>query len=380
MTEEKILFVDDEPHVLQSMKRQFRKRFALHTAGGGEEALALLKENGPFAVVVSDMRMPGMNGVELLSRVKDLYPDTVRIMLTGNADQDTAIEAVNTGQIFRFLTKPCPTSLLVTSLALALHQYRLITAERELLQKTLKGAVSVLAELLSQANPTAFSASLRVKKIVVQLADRLGIEEGWQFELAALVSQIGCVSLPSDIINKVYVGLELNDEEAAMWEEHPLVAARMLEKIPRLERPTRMVALQQLAYDRYTPEIEDQEYEEVILGAQMLKAVIDYDILLNQGEASRKALEIMQRRNGRYNPALLDALQQIKIDYADQVLVLRVREVAVGMIADEDVVAKNGALIIPKGQKITWPVLKGLSNFARQVGIMEPLRMRQDQG
>lgn len=132
---EKILFVDDETNILQAIQRQLRKRFDLATAEGGDEALRILKEQGPFAVIISDMRMPNMNGVELLALVKELHPDTVRLMLTGNADQETAMEAVNSGQIFRFLTKPCPPATLITALALALSQYRLITAERSSCKK-----------------------------------------------------------------------------------------------------------------------------------------------------------------------------------------------------------------------------------------------------
>ncbi|MDH3748454.1 MAG: response regulator [Gammaproteobacteria bacterium] len=103
----KILFVDDEPNVLQSIRRSLRKQFDLDTAEGGEEALRMLKANGTYAVIVSDMRMPGMNGVELLSQARKDSPDTVRMMLTGNADQQTAVDAVNHGDIFRFLNKPC---------------------------------------------------------------------------------------------------------------------------------------------------------------------------------------------------------------------------------------------------------------------------------
>jgi DNA-binding NtrC family response regulator len=105
---EKILFVDDEPNVQESIKRQLHKRFEIATAEGADEALRILKEKGPFAVIVSDMRMPHMTGVEILALTKDLYPDMARLMLTGNADQESATEAVNTVQIFRFLTKPCP--------------------------------------------------------------------------------------------------------------------------------------------------------------------------------------------------------------------------------------------------------------------------------
>ena len=223
---EKILFVDDEENILQSIKRELRKRFDIYTAEGGALALETLKNNGPFAVIVSDMRMPVMDGIQLLSTVKDLYPDTVRLMLTGNADQETAIEAVNKGQIFRFLNKPCPTSVLVTAIALAQRQYRLITAEKELLDKTLKGTITVLSELLSLANPIAFSSGLRIKNLVVHLAEQLHLPNLWQFEIAALMSQIGCVTLPHDILNKFYAGQPLDPEEEAMYRNHPQVGAQ----------------------------------------------------------------------------------------------------------------------------------------------------------
>ena len=144
MTDYDILFVDDELRILQAFERQLRKRFSIRTAESAQEALKILEVDGPCAVIVSDMWMPGMDGIELLARVKNLYPDTVRIMLTGNADQETAIEAVNCGQIFRFLTKPIPPEALTNSLDLAIREYRLITAEKELLSQTLKGSVNVL--------------------------------------------------------------------------------------------------------------------------------------------------------------------------------------------------------------------------------------------
>jgi len=102
----KVLLVDDETNVLQAYTRVLRRRFDLEVAQGGAEALESLARSGPFAVIVSDMRMPGMDGVELLAQVRERFPDTTRIMLTGNADQATAMAAVNLGAIFRFLTKP----------------------------------------------------------------------------------------------------------------------------------------------------------------------------------------------------------------------------------------------------------------------------------
>ncbi|MFN2354083.1 MAG: response regulator, partial [Desulfopila sp.] len=205
---EKILFVDDEPHVLDSMRRQLRKRFQVITAPSGTEALEKIKHEGPIAVVVSDMRMPEMDGIELLSLIKELSPDTVRLMLTGNADQETAMEAVNKGQIFRFLTKPCPVSMLAPSLALALRQHRLITAEKELLDKTLKGSIKVLSDLLSFSKPAAFSAGVRIRSLVLEIAQKIDYKNSWQLEIAALMSQIGCITLPGEIMDTMDDGTD----------------------------------------------------------------------------------------------------------------------------------------------------------------------------
>ena len=125
---EKILLVDDEANILEGYQRQLRKKFEVHIALGGEQGLKTLRAQGPFAVVVSDCRMPGMDGNQFLSCVRQFHQDTVRMMLTGNTGQDTAMEAVNQGAIFRFLTKPCSPETLYNALKAGVKQYRLITA------------------------------------------------------------------------------------------------------------------------------------------------------------------------------------------------------------------------------------------------------------
>ncbi|BHH85913.1 HD domain-containing phosphohydrolase [Desulforhopalus sp. 52FAK] len=373
---EKILFVDDESHVLQSIKRQLRKRFTLEIAEGGAAALKVLEEKGPFAVIVSDMRMPGMNGVELLAKVKDLYPNTVRMMLTGNADQETAMEAVNTGHIFRFLTKPCPPATFITSLALAQRQYRLLNAEKELLQQTLRGSVSVLSELLGIANPLAFSSAGRIKHFVVQLAEKFSLPGSWQYEVAALVSQIGCITLPGDVLNKMYSGIDLSAEEQEMYERHPDVGAKLLEKIPRLENVSRMIALQLLSFEDYTEDFADVEVEEVIAGAQILRVVIDFDRQIFRGANRGEAISWLRKQRDQYNPKYIDALAEIKMNYEVQTISVKVQELTVGMVPIQDVLAKNGAMIIPKGQAISWSLLQGLGNFVKQIGVVEPITVQ----
>ena len=376
MTNETLLFVDDEPNVLKSMERQLRKRFTVLTAAGGDSALQLLKEQGPVAVIISDMRMPGMDGIQLLAKVKDLYPDIVRIMLTGNADQETAIEAVNTGHIFRFLTKPCSTSVLVTSLALALRQHRLMTAEKELLKQTLKGSRKVLSELLSLANASAFSSGYRIKGPVIEMSTVLNLPHLWRYEIAALMSQVGCITLPDEILKKAHGGEVLSEEELETFTNHPKVGAKLVGQIPRLEQVAAMIALQLRRFDEYGEE-EEEIAEEVLLGAQILKAVIDYDLLRHQGNSHGEALKTLRGDSGAYNPVVLDLFTKINLEaQKTKIISIHFKDIRPGMVAEDDVFAQNSALIIPKGQEITWPVIKGLSNFIKHIGIQEPFRVR----
>lgn len=372
---DKILFVDDEVQILNSMKRQLRKRFQVVTAESGQEALEMMKSEGPFSVVVSDMRMPVMDGVQLLTTIKDMYPDTVRMMLTGNADQETAIEAVNKGQIFRFLNKPCPTSMLVTSLALAQRQYRLITAERELLDSTLKGSVKVLSELLSFANPAVFSSGLRIRSMVVQIAEELALDQIWQLEIAALMSQIGCVTLPAEITNKVYADLDLDAEEEEMYANHPQAGARLLQNIPRMEGVTAIIGNQLKDYSEYDQ--EEQEEEEIHLGAQILRVVIDYDRLLFQGKNHGEATHSLQEKKNVYNPLIVKQLGKLKkTEEVSRIVSLMIKDLAIGMVTEDDIHAQNETLLAPKGQELSWPVIQGLQNFAKKVGVKEPVRVR----
>jgi DNA-binding NtrC family response regulator len=119
---EKILFVDDDPGVQAFYQDYLRETFSVQTAGDADEALALVRSQGPYAVIVSDMNMPGMNGIDLLIKVQELAPDTVRVMLTGDAEQQTAMRAINQGHIFQFLTKPCPLEALASTLRNSLRQ------------------------------------------------------------------------------------------------------------------------------------------------------------------------------------------------------------------------------------------------------------------
>ena len=372
----KILFVDDDPNILAAHKRGLRKYFELDLALGGEEGIVAIRELGPYAAVVSDLRMPGMNGIEFLARVRELSPDTVRLMLTGNADLDAAMAAVNEGNIFRFLTKPVQTEMLIKALQAALEQYRLITAEHDLLQKTLSGSIKVLTDVLSLVNPIAFSRASRLKRYVRQIAVRLGASVTWQFELAAMLSQIGCVILPPDTLEKVYAAQPLSENEEKMFASHPNVAYELLVNIPRLDSVAHIIARQMEPFSRNSSTNPPKDRDVVSLGGQILKVALDFDQLISRGMSIEEAVGELQKRPGECDPLIVAALENIEVVPPEMaVRNVALRELQIRMIFDEDVRTAAGTLVVAKGQEVTFPVLEHLRRFAQTAQIAEPVRV-----
>jgi CheY-like chemotaxis protein len=177
----RILCVDDEPHVLEGLRDSLRRSFDVRVPESGAEGLALLERDPDgYAVVISDMRMPVMSGAAFLSQVRRVAPNAVRLPLTGYADVDAAIRAVNDGQLFRFLTKPCPPEELLRACAAALGQHRLMVAERVLLEQTLRCSIKALTDVLALTNPAAFGRGARPKAAVRMLAQQSGLADSWE--------------------------------------------------------------------------------------------------------------------------------------------------------------------------------------------------------
>lgn len=362
----KILCVDDEPNVLQAFERQLRKQFEIQTALGPEEGLRMISESGPFAVVVSDLRMPGMNGVDFLTRVRKMTPETVRVMLTGEADLTAAMMAVNEGNIFQFLTKPCPSDMLAHTLDAALEQYRLITAERDLLERTVQGCIGMLVETLSLVNPTAFSRTHRIRRYVRDLAKQLKLENAWQYELAATLSQIGCVVVPPEVMEKCHLKLPLTQKEQEIVAAHSRVGHQLLAKIPRLESVAQMVAMQGSGWPG------GESSDAVLIGANLLRVALDFDELSQHGK-SLEAIQYMRQRR-EYNPQFIEALRQLHMEgAASQIRLVTLEELKPSMIMESDLFSKTGLLLLTKGQEVTESAIARLHSFAAFFGIAEPI-------
>jgi CheY-like chemotaxis protein len=362
---EKILLVDDDNNILDGYRRSLSREFVMETAMGGEQALKLAADNGPYAVVVSDMRMPGMDGIQLLSKIKAQSPDTIRVMLTGNADMETAINAINEGSIFRFLNKPCSKEMMAKTLTAALVQYRLVTAEKQLLEQTLSGSIQVLTEVLSLVNPAAFSRAERARRYIHHIVTSMKLPNVWQYEVAAMMSQLGCVTLPSETIEAVYSGEKLSATEQTQYDAHPSVAYDLLSKIPRLEPIAWMIEHQ----NRPVREVDETEKKDMRLGAEILRLTLAYEKLIHKGVSRTEAVHTLTGQNKNFSPQFFDALVELDPNSDEgEIRQCRIEALATGMIIQQDVRTGEGELLVSKGQEVTSPLLSKLKNFhARRV-------------
>ncbi len=333
------------------------------------------KAETPYAVIVCDQQMPGLSGTFVLAEVHDRWPDTVRLMLTGQADLTTAVDAVNEGHIFRFLTKPCPNEVLVKAVNAALHQHRLIISERELLGKTLRGSVKVLTEVLNLTSPIASGKTSRIQRYVRHMVQTLGLDEEWKYDLAAMLSQLGCITLPLQIVDKYYSGDRLTETENELFQQHPMVAKKLLANIPRLQSIAYMISGQLKDYQDFPEAMMSKSF---VLGGQILRAANDFDTLILRGMNQGEALHFMKRQEGAYNPEVLNALQSTPIERND----IRVRSVGVDglhthMVFDQNVTAENGLVLVRKGKEVTFTVIEMLKSFNEGIGVKAPIRVKE---
>jgi response regulator RpfG family c-di-GMP phosphodiesterase len=399
----KVLCVDDDANMLKaysllrSQGRQKQQGYEIDTAGSGQAGLEALARRGPYAVILADYRMPGLNGIEFLRRARQESPQSMRMMVTGFADLDTAVEALNEGWLFRFLTKPCSLAALSRDIAAAVEQYQLAAADKELLALTLGGSVKALTDVLALANPAAFACGSRIQRLVRQLALELGADSLWEVELSAMLSQVGCLTVAEQTLRKVRLGAKLDSDEAAAFSRHPRVGHDLIVHIPRLGEVARAIAYQQKNFDGSGSPCDALKGAEIPLAARILKVAIDYDVLQLRNLSPADILERLEARRGHYDPAVLKALAAGQappqapltekflvsdlvgmLDKPAKTKELRLGNLVegqMGMVLAEDVFAEDDSLVLRKGHEITVGLLERLRSLSRHMKIREPIRV-----
>ena len=368
---ERILFVDDDYTLLDFFKEELGSFFDVTTAANGKEGLKILMNNlnDPFPVIVSDYDMPGMNGIQFLSEVRKISNHTTRIMITANTDIKIAVNAVSEGDVFRFLLKPCPPKELIKNIMAGIEQYRLVLSEKNILEKTLLGAIGVLIDILSVVNPEVFSQALRLRTLAKKIISRMKLANTWELEIGVLLSQIGCVSIPPEILKKKFNGYELTEAEKKVFHTHPTSGFKFLSRIPRLEKIAESI--------RYQYSIPDKSDPVTVQIVQLNKILQDYDVLIQTNHTPAQSLEIMDKERSRYDVLFFEALQAeiLKVQEGHTIKLLNLNELKVGQVIADEVRSEKGLDLVKKGTEITEVILDRLIQFKKREPILEPIKI-----
>ena len=423
-----LLLVDDEPSILSALRRLFRPQgYRVLTAEGGQSGLDLL-QGETVDLVISDMRMPGMDGAHFLEKVRRSQPHAARILLTGYADIGSTIAAINEGEIDRYIAKPWDDNDILLVVREALVRRSLEQRNRELTELTgrqneelralnasleqrvrsrtaeieqindmlnvayaeLKSnfmlSMQIFAGLMELRHNGMSGHSRRVavwaKKVCARL--HLGERMSHDVHVAALLHDIGKIGFPDGLLSKP-VSL-MTPEETARYRKHPLNAEAALMPLVQLQTVAKFIRSQHERYDgKGFP--DGFEAEEIPFGARVLAPIIDYETLMAGTLAERRyspedaASSIRRGAGSRYDAKVVDALLEVlkePIEEERDDRCISAIELAAGMILSRDLVSPQGTLLLAAGYVFDARVVRQVREYAQREGARLMLFVRRE--
>lgn len=424
-----LLFVDDEPFILSSLKRLFRPLgYRVFTAEGGAQGLEVVAAE-KIDLVISDMRMPEMDGAQFLEQVRLKSPDTIRLLLTGFADLDSTIAAINKGQIYRYIPKPWEDNDLVLAVRHALERKQLerektrlevltrrqneelkalnagleekvrerteelrrtlglLEKAHESLKKSFLTSIRIFSNLMELRDGSITGHSRRVADLGRKLALKLGLSEveAQEIMVAGLLHDIGKIGLPDHLLHKPFNMLAGEERVAVM--KHPALGQAALMSLEQLHGAARLIRGHHERYDGQG--YPDGLAGDVIpLGARILAVANDYDAvqlgrLQNKRLNAEDALQfIREGRSRRYDPKVSDALVDLlggKVEASathEREVVLYPAELKPGMALTRDLVSRDGLLLLARDYLLDPTLIEQLRNYERMEGQPLPIYIR----
>lgn len=362
-----IMLVDDNPLNLKLLEGMLvRHGYETRSFPRGRLALSAAEQEPPDLLLL-DVNMPEMNGYEVCEKLRDdeRLRDIPVIFLSALTDVEDKLKGFHSGGV-DYISKPFHFEEVQARVETHMALRRAQRAERDLLEKTLGGSVRILWELIQITSPMLAMRTETIREIVLQVVRKTGALDSWQFELAATLCLLGCVSIPEEVFEKAYSGEALTADEEKMFRAHPERGASLLSNIPRLEPVADMIR-HQLA-----PELDSSTPEPVRRGARMLRLAMELDRKVLCG-VSPSAVLAGLRSGGRFDSAMLDAIEGYTPSAAEfELRTLPVRELRAGMILASDFYSREGHMLILKaGTCLTETWIERMENFILSRGVAE---------
>jgi len=370
-----VMVVDDQPANLKLMEDMLRREgYAVRSFPRGRLALTAAAQNAPDLILL-DINMPEMDGFEVCARLKaDRKLVSIPVVfLSAQSETEDKVRAFRAGGV-DYITKPFQFEEVQVRVETQLGLQRARRAERDLLENTLNGAVRTLADLIHQTGPALAARSDAIRNIVVHLAAKLGPDEAWQYELAAILCLIGCVALPAEAFERAYWRPSRGPEDD-MFRAHPENGAKLIVRIPRLDVVAEMIRRQQTVTCNAVPQ------DAADLGACLLRLAVELDRQMFRGLAFKAALDQVKVGSHRFPREMLNALEDYAPPLADyEIKRLMVGDLRVGMIVEDDIHTRDGSfLIMGKGGVLNPTAIEKIRNFDRTRGVRQPIHVRVPQ-
>ncbi len=371
-----VLIVDDASENIHTLADILREDYAILAATSGAKALETAARTRPDLVLL-DVMLPGEDGYAICRRMKQErelrgIPVIFVTSLSDPEDEAKGFAAGGVDYIVKPVSPPIVRARVATHLKLKATELRL----RETLHKTLSGAVSLLSDLLTLSNPVAYSRASRLKRYVKLMAPSFEPHGFWQYELAAMFSQVGSLGLPPDVLEKIHAGRMVQESDRALFDMHPRAGGELVGRIPHLEAVAAIIARQERD-EEFPPGFPQAEREAVALGARILRTVLAYDRHLSMGLSQQAALGMLRASPDPQDRVVVEALETGL--HAD-VLVMKPREIYAymlnpGCVLQKDVFSTSGELLLAAGTELSATMVQALQRFAAQQQLTEPLHV-----
>jgi response regulator RpfG family c-di-GMP phosphodiesterase len=367
-----ILIVDDDRDLLRALSEGLLGSFRVETCSDPKQAVDRLRSMSELAVVVADMRMPGMSGLELLQHARSIVPSASRVMLTSADDAQTAIAAINEGNVCRFLTKPCSLRVLEAAIWEALDLRQTLHQLLEAQFRMVAGVVEVLGKVIQMVDPESHALAQRLRQRMREIALEMIHPEFWELEVAAMLAPLGAVGARPVISS--------SDPLAAFSGDFPQAAAALLRQVPRMEKIAGTLAYLGKNFDGSGQPQDRVAGTQIPLGARMLRVVRDMEERVGRGLTAGDALRLMQTAEGVYDPSVLAAAlacfgEDSNAHLPDSTPVAWTALQDGDTLAD-DIPSETGALLLTKGCRVTPNLKKMLQQMACGGRMPETVRIK----
>ena len=386
LRQQTILVVDDTPDnvllLVELLKGVFRVQVATH----GAKALELARSEAPPDLILLDVMMPGMDGFEVCRALKadPLTREIPVLFVTSKGETRDEARGFMAGAA-DYITKPFSAPLVLARVRTHLQQRRLLAAERDLLEQTLKGSLAVILEMISLANPEAPAWDQRLSELVEQTARAAGMAEPWIVGLAAVLSRIGALTVPDAILEKVKAKRILNTEERQAYNRVPEIGYRLLKGIPRLEEVAEMIYYSQKNYDGRGFPPDDRAGDAIPAGARILRVCLDFmHTTSGQEDMGKRVLEMLGNHYA-YDPDVVFALKKtIDAGFFSQpepggspTCEVALEDLVEGQVLQEAIRTTDGQPLLGEGTQLGTGHLELLANYAMVGAVNGPFLVRR---